>query len=515
LKVVDGAFVWRLYDTYGFPTDLTRLMAQENGLTIDEEGFDKAQAEAREISKRRKEGKGGEEVLKLDIHERGILEQDTSVPKTDDSFKFNLEPISAEIKAIFSKSTSFTKSTEGIDDSEQIGIILDKTNFYAEQGGQEYDTGRITIDGQADFEVNNVQAYKGYVMHTGYLTSGNLKVGDKVIATYDELRRWPIKNNHTGTHILNFALREVFGTGVDQRGSLVAAEKLRFDFSYGVCHIFIFANNQQPCKDEELARVEDICSEYISRNCKVYAEDVPLNIAETIRGVRKIFEEKYPNPVRVVSVGIPLPEILADVNNEKWVKISIEFCGGTHVAKTGDIKELVILTEESIAKGVRRIFAVTGSDAEEACRLANDFDAKLKKVERLPFSLEKLTYAQSLKAENDKELKGLIPAVRRSEFASRIKAVETEGQKMAKEKAKADEKLIISTITDYFQGEGEKKPGLVALLNVTPDPKLLTNAITTAMKKWQRKKSVYIIAADHSKVVHVCYVPNVSPFLCT
>ena len=237
MKTVDGAFVWRLYDTYGFPTDLTRLMAQENGMTIDEPGFEEAQARAKEISKQRKEGKGQDEVLKLDIHARGLLEQDSSVPTTDDSYKFNLDPITAQVKAIFTKSKGFTKSTNGISESEQIGIILDRTNFYAEQGGQEYDIGWITIDGKADFEVTNVQMYKGYVMHTGYLSSGNLTVGDQVIATYDELRRWPIKNNHTGTHILNFALRAVLGNGVDQRGSLVAAEKLRFDFSYNVSHI--------------------------------------------------------------------------------------------------------------------------------------------------------------------------------------------------------------------------------------------------------------------------------------
>jgi alanyl-tRNA synthetase len=209
-------------------------MAQENGMDIDEDGFEEAQAKAKLISKRRTERKDAEEVLTLDIHARGVLETDASVPKTDDSYKFQLEPISAEIKAIFSKSTRFTQSTDEIDTTEQIGVILDRTNFYAEQGGQEYDTGHITIDGQADFEVTNVQAYKGYVMHTGYLSSGQLKVGDKVIATYDELRRWPIKNNHTGTHILNFGLREVLGLGVDQRGSLVAAEKLRFDFSHTV-----------------------------------------------------------------------------------------------------------------------------------------------------------------------------------------------------------------------------------------------------------------------------------------
>jgi alanyl-tRNA synthetase len=208
-------------------------MATEAALDVDEQGFEEAQAKAKEISKQRKQGEEGEELLKLDIHARGILEADPTVPKTDDSYKFNLEPMSAEIKAIFSKSKSFVKSTDAVE-QEQLGIILDRTNFYAEQGGQEYDTGRITIDGKADFEVTNVQAYKGYIMHTGYMTSGDLKVGDKVICTYDELRRWPIKNNHTGTHILNFALREVLGAGVDQRGSLVAPEKLRFDFSYSV-----------------------------------------------------------------------------------------------------------------------------------------------------------------------------------------------------------------------------------------------------------------------------------------
>ena len=169
----------------------------------------------------------------------------------------------------------------------------------------------------------------------------------------------------------------------------------------------------------------------------------------------------------------------------------------------------MILTEESIAKGVRRIFAVTGSDAEEACRHANDFDAKLRKVERMPFSLEKLTFASTLKNENERDLKGLIPAVRRSDFTARIKAIEAEGTKMAKEKAKADEKQIVSTIQKYFEGDGEKKQGMVAVLEVTPDPKLLTTSISTAMKKWKTKKSVYLFATDSSKVVHTCFVPQV------
>jgi alanyl-tRNA synthetase len=189
----------------------------------------------------------------------------------------------------------------------------------------------------------------------------------------------------------------------------------------------------------------------------------------------------------------------------KWDKISIEFCGGTHVTKTGDIKELVILSEESIAKGIRRIFAITGWIAEDVCRKANDFDAKLRKVEAMPFSLEKLTFATTLKAENENNT-GRIPTVRRSQFKERIKEIETEAAKIAKERAKADEKEIISVITRFFEGkEGEKKPGMVAALSVTPDPKLLGNSILTAMKKWKRKKGVYVLAVDRTKVVHVMF----------
>lgn len=306
VTTVDGAFVWRLYDTYGFPTDLTRLMAQENGMDIDEKGFEKAQAEAKEISKRRKEGKGGEDLLKLDIHARGLLEQDSSVPKTDDSAKFFLDPIEAEVKAIFSKSGGFTKTTKGLDESEQIGIILDRTNFYAEQGGQEYDMGHITIDGKADFEVQNVQMYKGYIMHTGYLSSGNLNVGDKVIATYEELRRWPIKNNHTGTHILNFALREVLGRGVDQRGSLVAAEKLRFDFSHNVCRYYYIADPSNPVKTLSLRELK-ISALTISEEMSRYTAKISLSKSQRQSGASERFSKKsIPIQFELYPLALPL-----------------------------------------------------------------------------------------------------------------------------------------------------------------------------------------------------------------
>jgi alanyl-tRNA synthetase len=145
--------------------------------------------------------------------------------------------LDAKVIAIYSDK-KFIQSINA-EGSGTFGVLLDKTNFYAEQGGQEYDIGSLAIDGECEFEVENVQVYGGYVLHIGYLKYGSLNVGQQVLATFDELRRWPLRNNHTSTHILNFALKSVLGDAVDQKGSLVAPEKFRFDYSSKVSHSFI------------------------------------------------------------------------------------------------------------------------------------------------------------------------------------------------------------------------------------------------------------------------------------
>lgn len=374
-KELSGADVWRLYDTYGFPTDLTRLMAEERGLTINDEDVAQAQAKAKEASKGEK--KAAADVVKLDVHDLGKLEKMNDVPKTDDSPKFRKDNIIAQIKAIYHQK-NFLSSTKEVPEGEQLGLLLDRTNFYAEQGGQEYDTGKILIDGEAEIDVQNVQVYAGYVLHTGYMTYGSFKIGDSVICDYDELRRHPIRNNHTGTHILNHSLREVLGDEVNQKGSLVAPEKLRFDFSH-----------KAAVSEKELTEIEERSAGYIKQNSEVYAKDVPLATAREIEGVRAVFGETYPDPVRVVSVGVPVEDLLADVKNPEWRKVSVEFCGGTHVEKTGEIKDLVILEESGIAKGIRRIIAVTGQAAYDVQREAAAFSDEIAVLEKAPFSPEK------------------------------------------------------------------------------------------------------------------------------
>jgi alanyl-tRNA synthetase len=488
VKVLNGKDVWRLYDTYGFPVDLTRLMAEEAGLEIDEKAFEAARLESKEASKGGKKV-GGAELLKLDVHALSELDS-KSIVRTDDDFKYEAGDIKARVVAIYSGG-KFLESTEGLNEDTQVGIILDKTNMYAEQGGQEYDTGKIVIDGKSDFSVENVQLYAGYVFHTGFVKYGHISVGDETIVEYDELRRWPIRYNHTGTHILNFALREVLGDTVDQKGSLVAPEKLRFDFSHKAAMTL-----------KEVEQVETLSNEYIKKNTTVFSKDVKLSLAQQIKGVRAVFGETYPDPVRVVSVGVPVEELVKDPENDKWLEVSVEFCGGTHVGKTGEIKELVITEESGIAKGIRRIVAVTGTTAYEVQKLAKDFNSKLDLLEKMPLGPEKEARAKSLGV----ELKQLnVAVIAKSELNSKFTKIQKNISDDIKAQQKLESKRAIEFVTKYFEESPEKMYFVGLISNIGANSKALTDTINHVKSKLPLK-SVYIFASDNSKVAHTCFI---------
>ena len=182
---LSGKDVWRLYDTFGFPVDLTEIMAEEQGLTINKKEFEEAQAWSKEASKGVAK-KSDAEIVKLDVHDIAALEKNPKVTRTDDSAKYGRDNLSAQIKAIY-HGREFHDSTEGIASGSLFGVILDKTCFYAESGGQEYDTGVLSIDGKMEFEVEDVQVFNGYVLHIGRLKEGQLKLDDEVVCTYDEV----------------------------------------------------------------------------------------------------------------------------------------------------------------------------------------------------------------------------------------------------------------------------------------------------------------------------------------
>ncbi|KAH9055056.1 tRNA synthetases class II (A)-domain-containing protein [Lactarius vividus] len=489
LKELNGKDVWRLYDTYGFPVDLTLLMAEELGLGVNHEEFEAAQAASKEASKASLKV-GAKDVLKLDVHDIAALEKDTSVPKTDDSAKFGIGNIDATVKAIY-HGKAFLQSTSNIEPNAVIGVILDRTSFYAEAGGQEYDTGNIVIDGVADFEVTNVQVFNGYVLHIGQLKYGQLSVGDTVVSSYDELRRWPLRNNHTATHILNFALRETLGDHIDQKGSLVAPTKLRFDFSHKA---------QIPLP--ELERIERMSIDWIKKNVKVFSKDLTLPLAQKISGLRAVFGEVYPDPVRVVSLEYDVDEIAKDVENPKWRSTSIEFCGGTHVARTGDIKDFVITEESGIAKGIRRIVAVTGHEAQDVSRVADTFEARIKQVELLN-GKAKDTALKTLSVELGQ---ADISLLRKSGMRDRLTALRKAFDKEVKEKEAAANKAAVEALTGYFN-DNPQAEAYFAIIDVEGNAKILQSVVLQA-KKLGKAVYVFSVDSDGGKVIHVNHVPE-------
>ena len=295
---VAGNKAFFLYDTLGFPIDLTEQMAEEAGLTVDSKGFEsEMEAQKQRSREARNVAKSGGAVRLELIAEQTSWLANNDVDTTNDNFKYEWDlDLSSTVTAIFSED-GFLSGGEGANVGDKVGIILDKSSFYAEAGGQEADIGEINIlsengDRVAKFTVTDVQTYGGYSLHTGVIQEGSIKVGDSVTCSVDYDRRRDIAPNHSMTHVLNGALRKVLGDGVEQRGSLCNEEKLRFDFSH-----------KKALKAKELKEVEELCQKSVADAEVVTAEVMPLEEAKEIDGVRAVFGEVYPDPVRVVSIG--------------------------------------------------------------------------------------------------------------------------------------------------------------------------------------------------------------------
>ncbi len=298
--------------------------------------------------------------------------------------------------------------------------------------------------------------------------------------------------------MLNYALREVLGNGVDQKGSLVAPEKLRFDFSH-----------KTGVSDPELAKIEEISTDYIRRDAQVFSKDVPLATAQQITGVRAVFGETYPDPVRVVAVGVSVEDLLKDVQNPAWAEVSIEFCGGTHVDRTGEIKELVIVEESGIAKGIRRIIAVTGQEAYNVQRVATEFADEISRLERMPNSSKKEQLVKQMQTQLN-ELS--VSALRKTELKNRFAKVSKDLLEHQKATAKAENKKAIDAINEHSaKPENKEKSYMVVKLPISANTKAVTEALKHVSTK-VKDKAVYLVAADQDegKVAHGCFVPEVS-----
>ena len=328
-KVLSGREAFTLHDTYGFPYRLTEELAQEQGITVDLAGFEAAMEEQRVRS--RGSSQISEDVF-VELSAESLFGQGSALPPTVFTGYDHTED-NATVLAIVSPNGSLNDTAQS---GETVKIVLDKTPFYAESGGQIGDTGTLTGENLIVKITDTQKNALGYWLHTATITEGILKTGAAVKANVDSNRRRDIMRNHTATHLLQAALRQILGGHVHQKGSLVAPDRLRFDFTH-----------TQPVTQDELRRIEDSVNSEALSDCPVNIyTDVPIAEAKE-RGAMALFGEKYGDKVRMVEI----PDF------------SLELCGGTHIAQTSQVGLFKIVSEGGIASGVRRIEAVTGAGA--------------------------------------------------------------------------------------------------------------------------------------------------------
>ena len=393
-----GSDAFVLSGSLGFPLDLCEIMAEERGMTVDVAGYHAALKEEQDknaaaLAKRKAARSAGADMTCAAEQTAALAA--AGAPKTESEGKYvwNARP-AAKIVALYVGKGGGPRGdglVDAVDPAKHAvaGAVLDATSFYAEMGGQVYDTGALLKDDAKILDVEDVQVYGGYVVHVG-APLGPLKVGDAVQCAVDYDRRVRVAPNHTMTHVLNFALREVLlggsegakadaeKTGVDrcaQRGSYVDDERLRFDFAWDA-----------PLTAAQLKAVEAIVNETIAAGLVVDAVETPLDAAMAVESLRAMKGEAYPDPVRVVAVGAPVADVVAAPSGAAWRGMSVELCGGTHVRNTKDAVGFALLEENGIAKGVRRVVAATREKAAAAHAAATEIRERLAMLGAMPLA---------------------------------------------------------------------------------------------------------------------------------
>jgi len=349
-KTIGGDDAFQLYDTYGFPLDLTELMARERGLKVDTDRFEELMNEQR---RRARAAQKDTTVF------AGLA--DTELPVTQDSHKYSTGKCEARIVGFVDEDGFRNKGA--VESGTKVAIVLDKTCFYAEAGGQVGDCGTIE-SANGKFIVESTTKVANCVLHHGKVADGSFSIGDNVTATVSPDRN-AIKKNHTATHLLQWALQQVAGKGVGQQGSLVGPDYLRFDFT---C--------PRALTKEQMAEVERLVNEKIAGDSPVSCVEMPIEQGRKL-GAMALFGEKYGDIVRVVAVGADDEQTVADA-------FSREFCGGTHVERLGTIGGFKIIKEESIAAGVRRITALTGSGLTNYLSQRSDIVDEVSRILKAP-----------------------------------------------------------------------------------------------------------------------------------
>ena len=426
-KTISGELIFKLYDTYGFPPDMTADFARENNLKVDLKGYEKSMNKQKE---RGREASAFSSVLPESLNLKG----------STDFVGYEKDEVKTKILELLSLSDG--KTQEDIKKNEETLVILDKTPFYAESGGQVGDSGALIGD-KFEFQVTDTQKIGDHVGHIGSLAKGSVSKGDGVVARINKQVRNQTVLNHSATHLLNSALRTVLGDHVEQRGSLVNEEKLRFDFVH-----------QKQVTKGEIKEIEAIVNSEIRANSKAVTETMSIKEAEK-KGALAFFGDKYGEEVRVLSMG---------------GDFSVELCGGTHVQRTGDIGYFKIMAETSISAGVRRIEALTG---EAALNLSQDSHDNLDSLAlKLNTSSEEVRDKISQLIDSNKTLKQELDKLRSSSLSATASDMSLESEDIAGLKviAKKMEGLDSSVLRETADKlRNKEKNSLIVLISIFED----------------------------------------------
>ncbi|MFI5411395.1 alanine--tRNA ligase [Kaistia sp. UC242_56] len=400
---LDGETAFKLYDTYGFPLDLTQDALRARGIGVDTDAFQTAMERQKAEARANWAGSGDTATETVWFSLRDKL-------GATEFLGYSAEAAEGKVLALVRDGAEIAEAKAG----EPVSIVVNQTPFYAESGGQVGDAGRIETEGGAVVRIEDTQKRAdGLFVHVGQVESGSVKTGDAVRLVVDHGRRGTIRSNHSATHLLHAALRRVLGDHVAQKGSLVAPERLRFDFSH-----------PKPIDEAELAAVEEIANQIVLQDAPVVTRLMDRDEAMH-SGAMALFGEKYGDEVRVVTMG-----------EENGKPYSVELCGGTHVGRTGEIGLVTFVGESAVAAGVRRVEALTGKAAREHLELQ---DKRLKAV------------AAALK-------------VRPDEAADRVQSLVEEKRRLERELAEAKKKLALGGGGGQAAGDGVREVGSVRYL---------------------------------------------------
>lgn len=526
VTVVPGKDAFFLYDSMGFPLDLTQRMAEESGLTVDVTSYNACMDEAKVRSQLANSAHGASRDLVLEAAQTAHLGETLSIATTDDSAKYTWHhKPTARVQAIYTPE-GFLKEGEAATSSlPVVGIVLDVTSFYSESGGQIYDTGVLrvvsggaggagaggaagadeeeTVSSGPQVAVVNVQTFGGYVLHIGSVQSGTLTVGDTVSVEVDYERRADIAPNHTMTHALNYALRKVLGHSVErpveQRGSLVGPDKLRFDFSFG-----------KALTAEQLTEVDRIVGSIITSAVPVHHAVVPLAQARAIHSLCAVFGETYPDPVRVISIGVPVDKLVADPTNAEWSNFSVELCGGTHIPHSSAAGAFTVVEEGAIAKGVRRIVAVTRQAAIDAFGAAEALRDELGTARALPAH----GLGPIVAALNDKVNAATIPAAAKLELREQIKDLQAkslEAWKAAQRERSAAATAAVLAEAAAAEAAAVAAGGapvlLVKVVDLADDVKMATKVASNVVADCPHV-GILLVSVHEDKVFAVATLPE-------